>query len=376
MQILKDINLKELLKQKYVKNMIIIIMVIILLFIGISIYFTIKGRRISDYSRLETVVYNAAKNYYSANPESLPKEIGATTSIDDATLSTEGYMKQMINIAPKNVDCKAVVTVKNVNGGFTYYTNLDCGKQFKSETLAEHILANQQIVTSGDGLYETNGDYVYRGEFPNNYITFAGKKYQIVSINSDKSITIINSTRKKDLERPVWDDRFNPESFGGQNGINDYGISRIKQYLNEYINGSAFKDSDRSKLMYQTLCIGKVGSLQKVDRNSECSQTLDNQIIGLLPISHYTYVSLDSQCNNVTSGSCQNYNYLSKFETSWWTLTASTDKSYKAYSVPNRGAVSSLNCSSRSYPREVLKLTDLVSYKSGNGSIDSPFEIK
>lgn len=369
-------DIKELLSNKMIKTVIIGVMVVILLIIGISVYFSIKGRRINDYAALENVVLNAAERYYKENLDRLPKEIGATSSIDDVTLSTDKYMKEMVNIAPKGVSCRAEAFVKNVNGNYSYYVDLDCGDNYSSQTLSDYILANQQIVTTGAGLYENNGDYVYRGEFVNNYLSFAGRIYQIVSINSDKSITIINSTRDKKLDKPSWDDRYNPDSGYGKNGINDYKVSRIKEFLNDYVDSASFTDNDRSKLMYQSLCIGKVGENDIVSRNMECSETYDNQIIGLLPVSNFDFASLDSECTTVSSRSCQNYNYLSKFDTSWWTLTGSTEKTYRSYAVGYNSSAQVSMCSNESYPREVLRLTNLVGYSSGNGTEISPFVIK
>lgn len=369
-------DIKELLNNKLFKMMIIVILVVILLIIGVSVYFSIKGRRISNYDSLENVVLKAAKSYYTENPERLPKEIGTTSSIDDVTLSTDGYMKEMVNIAPKGVSCRADAFVKNVNGSYSYYVDLDCGSNYNSETLADHILSNQQVVTTGDGLYENNGDYVYRGEYVDNYLNFAGRIYQIVSINSDKSITIINSTRDKDLDKPSWDDRYNPDSGYGKDGINDYTVSRIKDYLVDYVNGSSFSDGDRSKLMNQSLCIGKVGEKDIFTRNMECSTTYDNQIVGLLTVSNFDYASLDPECTTVANKSCQNYNYLSKFDSSWWTLTGTTEKTYRSYLVGFKSNAQASICSNEAYPREVLRLTDLVGYSSGNGTETSPFVIK
>lgn len=369
-------DIKELLNNKMLKTAIIVVMVVVLLIIGVSVYFSVKGRRINDYTVLENVVLNAAKKYYTENSDRLPKEIGSTSSIDDVTLATDGYMKEMINIAPKEVSCRAEAFVKNVNGSYSYYVDLDCGDNYNSETLANYILANQPVVTTGDGLYENNGDYVYRGEFVNNYLSFAGRIYQIVSINSDKSITIINSTRDKNLSKPTWDDRFNSESGYGKDGVNDYTVSRIKDFLVDYVNGNSFTDKDRSKLMYQSLCIGKVGEKDSFSRNMECSVTYDNQIVGLLPVSNFAYVSLDDECTTAGSRNCQNYNYLSKFESNWWTLTGTTEKTYRVYVVGMKSNAQTTVCSNTAYPREVLKLTDLIGYASGNGSETSPFVIK
>lgn len=370
------LDFKEIFNNKITRMFLIVIGIIFLIIIAIGIYFGIKGRRIKSYERLEEVILVAGKNYYHDNKNSLPSDIGKTASVDDVTLSSSGYMKNLENISPKGSQCSATVTAKNVNGNYVYYSDLDCGENFKSQKLSDYILSNSQIVTEGDGLYENNGDYVYRGERPKNYIKFAGRKYRILSINSDKSISIISAHIIKNYEKPTWDDRYNSEK-DSTFGINNYSLSRIKENLTNYINDNKyFKDSDRSKLMYQNLCVGSVKNADDVTRNVECYQVYENQIIGLLPVSNFKYASLDKECKYINSGSCQNYNYLSNYATSWWTLTPYSIDTYRAYLVEALGIPGPARCSTTAYPREVLKLTDLVAYSSGNGTKDAPFEIK
>lgn len=367
-------DIKELLSNKMFKMLLIVIMVIILIIVGISVFFAIKGTRVKSYEKLDTIVLNAGKKYYNSNTDLLPKEIGSEATVDATTLASEGYMKNLDNISPKGSVCTAEVKVINVNGNYHYASNLDCGSSYKSSNLTDYILTNEAVVAAGDGLYQDGSDYVYRGEYPNNYIEFSDELYRIVSINEDKSITIINSEREKTSIRSVWDDRYNPDRKYND-GINDYTVSRIKDNLLDYLNGESFTDSDRSMLMYQNLCIGKVGE-ENINRNQECSQTFDNQIVGLLPISNYKYASLDINCTGATSASCQNYNYLAKFNANWWTITGGTARTSFAYAIQSSGKPYTSTCSNGAYLREVLRLTNNVMYVSGNGTIESPYVIK
>lgn len=373
---LKSIDIKEILNNKMVKMMLIVISVVVIIIVGVCIFFAIRGIRLNSYVKLENTILNAGKNYYRVHQDQLPIEVGAVASVDNTTLSSENFMKELANISPSGSECSAKVSVKNVNGNYIYYADLNCGDKYKSETLADGILKNSQIVAAGDGLYENNGDYVYRGEMPSNYINFADRLYRIVSINSDKTINVIAADYERNIVSVSWDDRYNIDK-GYNVGINDFSLSRIKDSLNSFINNSDyFNDVDKSKMMYQNLCIGRVGFKNPITRNVECSQTYDNQIIGLLPISNYVYASLDSNCKTPYDESCQNYNYLALYGQNWWTLTSAVDNSYQVYYVSSSGSVDLNNCFGFARMREVVKLTDLLGFKGGIGTIEDPFEIK
>jgi surface protein len=60
-----------------------------------------------------------------------------------------------------------------------------------------------KVVTSGDGLYSDSYEsdrYVYRGKSPDNYITFNGETYRIVSIESDNTLKIIRDESIGNIE--------------------------------------------------------------------------------------------------------------------------------------------------------------------------------
>ena len=63
----------------------------------------------------------------------------------------------------------------------------------KEPTAGEQIIDKEEIVTSGDGLYEDeyeDGRYLYRGKSPKNFIQFNNELWRIISVEADGTIKI------------------------------------------------------------------------------------------------------------------------------------------------------------------------------------------
>lgn len=365
-------NIKELMENKLFKMLALVIGVILVLIIVIVIVMSLSGGRVSNYQQLENKLISAAKNYYQDNSGNLPATIGTTSEVSDVTLVEGKYIKSMEKLAPKGSTCSGKVIVKNVNNGYFYQAFVNCGDSYNTTVISDYIKSHTSTVSTGTGLYENSGNYIYRGENPNNYIKFADRLYRIVKINSDSTMDII-ATEKKD--RVVWDDRYNQDR-GNSDGINTYSVSRVRDTLLAYVNSSAFSDSERSMLEPHTLCIGKMNEEADVIYGSECSETLENQIIGLLPISSYVYASIDTTCRKPLDGTCQNYNYLTDVEFNWWTLTADSNSTHRVYSVSSESSPYTTRAASASNAREVLRITDNVVYVSGTGTQTDPYVVK
>lgn len=364
-------NIKELMENKLFKVLALVIGIILVLIIIIVIVMALTGGRASNYQQLEDKLISAAKNYYQDNSGNLPATIGTTSEVSDVTLVEGKYIKSMEKLAPKGSTCSGKVIVKNVNNGYFYQAFVNCGDSYNTTVISDYIKSHTSTVSTGTGLYENSGNYVYRGEKPNNYIKFADKLYRIVKINSDSTIDIINTESKNKV---IWDNRYNLESRY-EDGINDYSLSRIRDSLLKYINSKVFSDEERSMLEPHSICIGKSTTATGFVYGSECSETLDNQIIGLLPLSYYNYVSLDPNCIKTTSGSCRNYNYLVT-DYDWWTLTADASTTRRVFAV-GRGSSASLSKASTIHiRREVLRLTANTVYVSGNGTQTDPYVVK
>ena len=152
---------------------------IVLLIIILLLIHALNGNK-KSYSGIENKLLTAAKEYYAENEKLLPQTVTEELSIDDVSLTAAGYLKDMNDLTPSGVTCTGKVVITYNGSTYRYTPLLDCGDNYKTKTLSSYIEENEPRVFSGVGLYDLNGEYVYRGETPNNYITFAGKSYRIV----------------------------------------------------------------------------------------------------------------------------------------------------------------------------------------------------
>ena len=177
-----------------------------------------------------------------------------------------------------------------------------------------------------------------------------------------------------------YDDRYNPDRMFNS-GFNDYRISRIYEYLDRLYNNklsvTILSSNDKTKLTPFNLCIGKRASTDTTNNNSlECSDVLENQMIGLLTASDFMNASLDANCRATTNKSCQNYNYLRLRETEWWLVTSNSLNNYEAYVVKSAGYIDENQASGYKKIRPTVMLNNNVMIKSGDGSASNPFVLK
>ena len=276
-------------------------------------------------------------------------------------------------VPDEGVSCTATVTVTNVNNNYRYVANLKCGDKYQTETFVNHVKSVEQTVVTGQGLYDMNGELVYRGENPNNYIKFADRLWRIVKFENDSAMLILDDK----YARSVWDDRFNADR-NRNDGINDYSVSRANDALTNLYNGEdLFSASDKLLIVAHDLAIGKRGeTIQYNDGSVEKSQVLEDRYIGLLPLYDYINVSLDENCSSASTQSCSNYNYLNLLESSWWLSTGDSDTTYRVYRIDSSGIIGLTRASTNSYLRPVIYLAKDAIYVSGDGTFDNPYQVK
>lgn len=370
---------KERARKKLLKIVGIIAGVFVLLLLIIFLLSVIIGRNYS-YDQIEQILKNAGIKYYKVQEVLLPSNEGETSEVDASTLASENYklMKPLSKLR-KNDTCSGKVVVQKVNNDYVYTPYLDCGDKYKTEELYKAVIELNKPVTSGNGLYQMNGEYVFRGETVNNYLKLSKGLFRIVKITSDNKILLI--PQFDTYYSGVWDDRYNNE-MGFSTGINAYQPSRIRTtlatiYSSKIDNFTLLSDNDRQKLTSFALCIGKRGPEEENNSGSvECSDTLDNQMIGLLTVSDYLNASIDDNCKKTTSKSCQNYNYLKTKGTPWWLITAINTKTSDVYYVNTDGYVQNSNALNYSYVRPTVMLNNNVMIKSGVGTEKEPFILK
>lgn len=347
---------------------------VLILFLILFIVSSITGKNYS-YDDMEEIMTNAAIAYFEDNPDKLPSE-NQKVEIDVATLAASGYMDELVEYTGEDSTCTGKVTVQVNGDDYLYIPNLQCGDDYATQALYDVVVDN--IVTEGYGLYEIGDNYVYRGESVNNYLQLDNALWRIVKINEKGQFMLILDTEIS-TSYP-WDNRYN-SNVGYNSGINTYSASRIRDTLNEYYATNdeeiaILSNSDRSKLDTFDLCVGKRSEEDTTkDNSAECSETFDNQNIGLLTASDYMVASLDVNCNKVGDRSCQNYNYLvSGYR--WWLVTASSTSTKDSYSVSDSGVASSSTTSSYMKIRPVVMLDASVLYAGGKGTVSKPYTLK
>ena len=314
----------------------------------------------------------AAKNYYSDNDNLLPTNTNEQLTVDTATLTSLDYLTDINEMTKTGVTCSGKVIVSYNNEKYRYTPILECGESYKSQTLYSYIENNVERVFEGSGLYDLNGDYVYRGERPKNYLTLSNRLYRIVKLTDNHVVLILDHQGI----RSVWDNRYNLDRRADE-GINDYKVSRVKEMLDTaYKNNTLVSEEDRQFLAPQKVYTGKRKQYDNYNDGSiEKSDYLENQPIGLLPLYDFINASIDNNCNSYLTNSCVNYNYLTSYPYNWWTSTAYSDNSYQVYLISG-GVMNIVKANTNAYARPVIYLVSDAIYVSGDGTKDNPYVVK
>ena len=349
-----------------------LVVIVVILFGGAFIYNQFFYKK--SFSEIEEIMVNASEKYFANHSNKLPQKYNEAITLSDTELVDASLMKSINEyLKDDGISCTGKVIVTNINGKYRYTPSLDCGSQYQTVFFSDYIKKMVPVVESGSGLYQVNDELVYRGDNVNNYLKLGNNTYRIVKFSGDSASVIY--TEK--AESMAWDDRYNLEKEE-MYGINDYSVSRVKEYLTSLYKGDdLLSSSDKMLVVAHNLEIGK-RALEDSDKTGglEKSVVLENQFIGLLPIYDYLNASLDKNCTTTASASCMNYNYLSKYRFSWWSLTASNKNTYQVYRIDANGSASISSGSNNNYVRPVLYLTKEAIYSSGDGTKKNPYILK
>ena len=235
-----------------------------------------------------------------------------------------------------------------------------------------------EVVTTGDGLYADeyeDGRYIYKGSNPNNYITFSGETWRIISVESDGSIKIMQN---ESIGNRAWD------TTGGTYGSNNWARpADLNTYLNEEYLPTL---SDSGKVISHTWDIGAV----TYDNNDLANQindekgTIWNGKVGLITVSEYLRANTNvEQCgtymlNNDNSTTCITTDWMYSFVSSggyMWTISPNASNSNRVFNVSSYGDVANSNANN-SYGGvvPVLYLSSDITL-NGVGESGDPFVI-
>lgn len=367
-------NINNDYKKNYEKNSSIYILVgfVILLIIIITLVVVVnkKEKKASGYTDVESRLVSAAKKYYEKYPEQLP-QMSVPTSIDAEKLIENSYLKPFSEMVDEGVECTGHVKIYKNDDNYAYFPYLNCGTNYKSTKLSDKI-KEDNLVTDGAGLYKINNEYIYRGEYPNNYVKFNNETWRIVKINDDGSIKLISINKKP--EKTIWDDRYNNER-NGNTGKNDFTVSRILEELKKSYEENKYVSKDNKELLIkENWCIGKTEEVDTPIGNLNlCNDIYEDLYIGLLTIDEILIPSLDENCKNIFDGACTNYNYFTEINVGW-TLTTGQDKTHTVFSG-NQGSIAVKTASAMNNIRPVININPDTLYKSGDGTEKTPYII-
>ncbi len=363
-------------KKKLMRMMLIVVGILVAVLIIILI-FSLFGSSNKNYEEIEQDLKKAAMEYYKVQSGLLPQEEGEIVTVKASTLADAELIKPLSELR-EGENCSGRVEVTKVGDNIIYTPYLECRAKYTTKELYQAVL-EQKTVTTGDGLYDLNGEKVYRGDAVNNYVSLDNAIYRIVKVTTDNKLLLILNEVDSTMSS-YYDNRYNnAKKFNS--GFNNYRISRINDYLDNLYNGKKdikiLSKNDKEKLVSFNLCIGKRMENETNNTNAiECSDVLEKQMIGLLTVSDYMNASLDTNCKATTDRSCQNYNYLRLKGTEWWLLTGNAANDYEAYVVKSNGYIDINTTSGYKKIRPTIMINNNVMIKSGNGSASNPFILK
>ncbi len=203
--------------------------------------------------------------------------------------------------------------------------------------LSTAIITNSSLVYEGDGLYISNGNYLYKGENVNNYIIYSNMLFRIIKINADKTIDI------------VLDDYINKLNWDSE--YKEYKDS----YINKYLNTKFVDILDKNTLEKTTVCGTKVTLISEVN----CSSPDTNNYVRLPSITDY----LNSLNEDKT--------YLSEDNDFIWLYNQSEDKIWYSH-----GKSVSLGDADKMYQiKPVITLKNTTILLAGDGTKNNPYRI-
>ncbi len=340
--------------------------IIIILIVVIS---SCQGGSIT-YETIEKNMTEAAKKYYDEHDDLLPKNDEGSVRVSIATLVDADLLDEVKDPKDKNNECSGYVEVTKVGKEFSYVPFLSCKGNYEPKYLSDEIKATKQD-EYGNGVYELNGEYVYRGDAVSNYISFNDSLWRVVKIDASGDIKIVLADSVEDYY--PYDEAYNSESEDSSGIVTNYLKTNMRKVLMSYYDDNISKEN-KTKIVSKDLCVGRLLITDEYSTQKECSTIKENEKIGLLNPTDYQNASLATGCTNLNSKECRNYNWLASSDIYTWLLNASLNSSYRAIYLNNNIYESYANSERPITP--VVYLSNKIMINGGSGTEEDPYVIK
>lgn len=367
-------NIFKNIDKKTMKIGIIGVSSLIGLILLVSVLVRLTEKIYYSYAEVEEKLVEAAKNYYEDNSGALPVNEKNTSTVTASTLVFGEYIKPLEDLLEEGGKCSGQVVVSKVGSNYEYTAFLDCGDAYESLELYNKVLQDNEVATEGIGLYKIGSDYVFRGEVENNYIMLKENLWRIVRVEENNNLVLLSEFRTPTTS---WDDRYN-ESTLGNFGINNYNVSRIKEFVEEnYYGEELLTDAEKSKVVSVKWCLGQrlatdTGSADSV----ECKVMSEEESpIGMLTVGEYMQASIDPACKTLEDKTCTNYNYVNYYENTFWSITPTPKSTSYAYYITTSGVYDS-KTNTLKQVRYVINLGTKSIYSSGSGTEEDPYKLR
>ncbi len=352
----------------------IVVMGVIAVIIVPNIYSKIMQSKESALQSQTTVIEKAASDYLLEHKDLLDIYKLNATLISIESLKSEKYLKNEKIKNPVTGDdmngC-VVVTYDDNTSGYNYkYDEKSCTELEtdypKIVSAYQTIVDNVSTTITGDGLYEIDNEYVYRGKNPNNYLKIGQDLYRIISLDKDnKTLKAI----KVNGELKNYEESTQTTEYS-------FRVSTLNTYLNSSVYNTYTDAIKKHLLANATWLVGNVTGekMNLIGLKSVVSTGTYNASIGLLNIYEYAKASTTEECSdNYLSDSCRNNNYLN-FKDKYWLINNKDNAIW--YVDPSSGLKAEENVKDALYNvHPVLNLTANTEM-TGTGTEEDPYTLK
>ena len=313
---------------------VISILALIAVIVFPAINSAIKNAREKAYNDQIAIIEKAAKEWAIDNVNDLPDKSGDSTYISVDDLQNDGYISEDDVLDPRNnehLTGGVKITYESKQYTYEYDDEYD-----EDETAASWILEN----ASDKATLKAN-DGVYKGENAKNYLTFSGKTWRILNVNSNGTIKAIMSD---DVTSLPFD----------SNGTSNFSNSTVYTYL----NNTFLNTLNKSDIVKSNYCAGDV--------NSFCNDTI-SALVSLPSVKDYVEASNKPGCA-INNNLCKEGTYLNFSNT-----CLSNSNNSGVYTVSD-GTIGLSSPISNCNIRPVITLSSKVNLE-GSGTRQNPFVV-
>ena len=313
---------------------VISILAIIAMVVFPAINSAIRNAEEDAYNSQVKVIENAAKEWALDNVDSLPDSDGSSYYIGVDELVNGGYISEEEVLDPRNKEEKLGGSVKITYESKQYTYKYE--ENYKEETAADWLLDN---AADKDTLKANGG--VYKGSNAQNYLTFSGKSWRVLNVNSNGTIKVIMSN---DVTSLPYDSA----------GTANFSNSSVYNYL----NNTFLNTLNTKEVVKNDYCIGSI--------DSPCeSKTMAT--VSLPSINDYVNASNKQGCA-AGNDLCNQGTYLN------FSNTCLSNTNGNQVYVVNNGTVTLAGPSSNCNVRPVVTLSEDITLE-GRGTSKNPFVV-